>query len=79
MIADRFYGPGEQINYLPQKATLNKGAWKKMENDWAKAIEHGKTVEVDIRPVFKGDSKRPTGFKVKETINGKSKIREFKN
>ncbi len=50
-----------------------------MKNDWAKAIEQGKTVEVDIRPIFKGDSKRPIGFKVKEIINGKSKIREFKN
>ncbi len=79
LIADRFYGPGEQINYLPQKGSLNQGAWKKMENDWAKELAAGKKVEVDIRPIFEGNSKRPIGFKVKETINGKSKIREFKN
>ena len=50
-----------------------------MENDWAKAIKESKTVEVDIRPVFKGSSKRPTKFIVKETINGKVKIHRFNN
>ena len=31
-IAARFFGAGEQINYWPQSANLNNGAWKQMEN-----------------------------------------------
>jgi len=79
LIADRFYGPGEQINYLPQKSSLNKGAWKKMENDWAKAIEQGKKVEVDIRPVFEGSSKRPVEFEVFYKVNGEEFVKYFSN
>ena len=30
---------GEQINYVPMKDTLNQGARKKMESDWAKALK----------------------------------------
>ncbi len=58
---------------------MNKGAWKKMENDWAKAIEQGKTIEVDIRPVFEGTSKRPVAFEVDYWINGKKTNVSFEN
>ncbi|MEL6536177.1 MAG: DNA/RNA non-specific endonuclease, partial [Bacteroidota bacterium] len=64
LIANILFGPGEQINYLPQTATLNKGAWRNMEREWAKALEEGKNVRVEISPIFEGSSKRPEGFEV---------------
>ncbi len=41
MIARIFKGPYENINLLPQDANLNRGAWRAMEQDWAKSIAQG--------------------------------------
>ena len=49
-------GAGEQINYQPQNANLNKGDWKAMENSWTRAKNEGKSVEVKIKPVYSGKS-----------------------
>ncbi len=70
IIAHRFNGAGEQINYLPMKSDLNRGAWKAMENRWEKYLSDGKEVEVEIIPKYDGVSKRPSKFIVTETING---------
>ncbi|WP_244319805.1 MULTISPECIES: DNA/RNA non-specific endonuclease [Pantoea] len=43
---------------------LNKGAWKQMENTWARALSEGKEVKVNIQPSYVGDSVRPDKFKV---------------
>ena len=60
---------------------LNKGAWKSMENKWAKALKEKprKSVEVDIQAVYKGESKRPSKFVVRYKIGGKPFKRIFKN
>jgi filamentous hemagglutinin len=64
LIASIFNGPGEAINLVPMNGNLNKGAWKVMENDWAAALEQGKSVKVAITPVYIGSSKRPVSFVV---------------
>ena len=53
-------------------SNLNRGAWKSMENEWARALssEPTKTVTMDIDPVYKGENKRPDRFVVKYTIDG---------
>ena len=79
LIAAIFNGPGEQINYHAMDGTLNKSGWKKMENDWAQALKDGKTVDVDIKAVFDGASKRPEAFRVDYKIDGKSFTRTFFN
>jgi len=79
LIGDRFDGPGEQINYVPQKGSLNQGAYKKLENKWAKALEENKTVEVKIENIYSGDSKRPIGQTVESTIDGKTTRTDFFN
>ncbi|HDX5555830.1 TPA: DNA/RNA non-specific endonuclease, partial [Escherichia coli] len=48
LIASIFNGPGEKLNLLPMDGNLNKGAWKSMENTWAKALSEGKDVKVNI-------------------------------
>ncbi len=79
LIANILNGPGEQLNYLPQTRALNNGAWKEMEMLWKNSLRSGKKVEVDIRPVFEGASKRPTKFKVQYKIDGQPFQRSFDN
>ena len=79
LIANILNGPGEQINYLPQKANLNRGPWKSMEDRWSKALQDGQKVEVEIVPIFKGNSKRPSSFVVRENVGGKQNVLNFPN
>ncbi len=79
LVASIFDGPGEQINYAPMNSNLNRGAWKRMENDWANALKEGKQVNVDIQPIYDGASKRPTAFEVLYDIDGEEEFVEFAN
>lgn len=80
LIASRFAGSGEGINLVAQDANLNNRAWKQMENEWAKLLEGGNEVKVDIRPIYDNVSKRPTSFEVDYSINGViEKTRTFMN
>lgn len=73
LIASILGGSGEKINLLPMNSNLNRGAWKQMENKWAKALEEGKTVKVKIEPIYTTDSLRPDKFKIKYSIdNGRN-------
>ncbi|RRD57808.1 hypothetical protein EII20_04825, partial [Comamonadaceae bacterium OH2545_COT-014] len=47
----------------PQNTQFNNGAFRTMENDWARWIKKGGTVEVDIKMI--GDSARPDKVEVK--------------
>ncbi|MFT3738780.1 MAG: DNA/RNA non-specific endonuclease [Breznakibacter sp.] len=71
LIGAQFYGPGEQINYLPMNNSINRagGDWYYLETQWSKALKEGKLVEVEIRPIFEGSSKRPVAFEVDYKIN----------
>ncbi len=60
--------------------SLNQGAWRSMENIWKTALESGKKVEVDIKVIYQGSSKRPAGFEVDYWIEGiKKPVEIFKN
>lgn len=60
---------------------LNNGAWKQMEQSWAKALKSvpPKAVEVEINNIYKGVSSRPIGFEVKYKIDGREYSIVFKN
>ena len=75
LIASLFKGAGEQINYAAMDGNFNKGHWKKMENRWAKALKSKppKEVEVNISPIYEGNSKRPSKFEVEYFIDGNRK------
>jgi len=81
LIGSRFGGSSEGVNLVPQNGNLNKGAWKVMENSWAKAIENGQKVEnVDIRLRYNGESTRPEFFEVRYQIDGVPQpVRTFRN
>ena len=52
-------------------ANLNRGEWKQMENEWAKALRKGKTVKVKIEPLYEGTDIRPHKFEVSYSFDNK--------
>ncbi|WP_353049081.1 DNA/RNA non-specific endonuclease [Pseudomonas fluorescens] len=76
LIASIFNGPGERLNLLPMNGNLNKGAWEIMENQWASALKEGKSVGVQIEPVYIGGSARPDKFTVTYQVGSGRPIRE---
>ncbi|MEU8181693.1 DNA/RNA non-specific endonuclease [Micromonospora sp. NPDC049044] len=53
-------------------ANLNGGAWKRMENAWARALDRGSSVEVHGTVHYDSDSasRRPVRFEIAESVNG---------
>jgi hypothetical protein len=79
MLAARFAGPENLVNLLAQDANLNVTMWRRMENLWATALSEGKTVQVEITPIYDGTSWRPTEFYVEYAIDGKVGAVSMKN
>ncbi|MEM2140769.1 DNA/RNA non-specific endonuclease [Nitrososphaera sp.] len=52
IIGRRFGGPEIEDNLFLQDPTMNVGEWKALENEWARLLEDGTGVEVNIRVVF---------------------------
>ena len=69
-IAPRFNGPSEAFNHFAQNRTINRGRYREIENRWAAALKEGKSVYVEIKPVYSGQSKRPSRLTVTELIDG---------
>jgi len=79
LIGAQFSGPSELLNLVPQNGVLNLGEWKKMEMGWKKALEAGKTVKVNIQPLYKGTSLRPNKFVAEYWVDGAKEMRVFTN
>lgn len=80
LIASIFNGPGEKLNLVPMDGNLNKGAWKQMENTWANALKDGRTVDVNIQPMYSGNNTRPDRVIVQYSIDGGRPVNvDFKN
>jgi DNA/RNA non-specific endonuclease len=69
LIAARFNGPGDNWNMVPQDQNLNVSEWKIMENEWARALEEGKSVHVDIALNYDGNDLRPWAFNIEYEIS----------
>lgn len=72
LIAARFGGPGEQINLVPMKKSINQagGDWYNMEATWAQKIQNGTSItDVKIEIQY-GSNGRPTSFSVTWKENG---------
>ncbi len=79
-IVARILGGAEGIeNLVPMRSTINRGDYKKMENEIAKAKQEGKEVTVKIELEYDGDSERPSKIKATYTIDGKTTVVEFDN
>ena len=69
-IAVRFAGPTDAFNHFAQDASFNRGRYRALEDQWARAKRAGKNVTVTIVPSYTDVSKRPTVIDISFTING---------
>ena len=70
LAGDRFGGSPELDNLVSQLSDVNLSSYKKIENQWAKAIEEGKKVSVDVKINYTGNKLRPDSFEVTYNIDG---------
>lgn len=71
LIASIFKGSGDIDNLVPMNAMLNRSEYKTLENTWKKALEEGKEVTIKVKPIYEGQSVRPSEFKINYSIDGK--------
>jgi len=74
LIGDRFGGSPDYDNLVSQTSKVNLSEFKKLENQWAKALDGvpPKDVKVNIKVNYPDAvSKRPSSFDVRYTIDGK--------
>jgi hypothetical protein len=70
IFGDRFGGSPELDNLVSQASDVNLSKFKILENQWAKAIENGQKVELEIKISYESDALRPASFEVKYKIDG---------
>ena len=60
LIATRFGGSGELDNLVAENAFVNRSQYKQLENAWARDLEAGNRVLVNIEPFYGTPGQRPT-------------------
>jgi HK97 family phage portal protein len=78
-IARQFGGPEVSYNHFAQNAQFNVSGYRKIENEWKKALKAGKRVTVDIRTVYKGSSRRPNWIIVFSNAGGLRQTQRLPN
>lgn len=78
-IAARFNGPNDSFNHFAQDRNFNRGAYRKLEDDWAADLRAGRKVVVDIDALYDGPSRRPYQLNVPWTVNGHKTTKRFPN
>lgn len=78
-IARIFDGPTDDFNHFAQDMNLNRSAYKKLENSWAKSLKAGDKVRVSIVPKYSGGSQRPHTLDIIYTVNGQPYSKSFPN
>ncbi|WP_257006693.1 DNA/RNA non-specific endonuclease, partial [Shouchella clausii] len=79
LAADRFGGSPDLDNIVSQSSSVNLSKYKKLENQWAKAIEEGKDVSVNVKVNYEGNSLRPSSFDIEYEIDGRMRFTSIGN
>ena len=79
LIGDRFGGSPALDNLVSQSALVNLSTYKKIENQWGKALKLGKKVSVEITVNYDSGGARPSSFTVEYTIDGEYTKRVIDN
>ena len=66
-------------NLVSQYWLVNVSSYKKLENEWYRAIQAGKSVEVDVEVVYDGDDLRPRVFIIEYYIDGEKQTKRITN
>lgn len=78
-VARRFNGPTDAFNHFAQNSNFNRGRYRALEDELARAERAGKKVELLILPVFEGSSRRPIEINVWFWFDGKRRSAKFPN
>jgi hypothetical protein len=78
-IAHRFNGPSDAFNHFAQAANFNRGKYRLLEEEWARARRLGQRVVVTIVPAYDGLSQRPSTINVWYIRDGKRMSLRFPN
>ena len=79
IIAKILGGAEGDENLVPMRRTINRGDYKKMENEIANALQEGKDAAVHIDLKYEGDSQRPSKIRAEYKIDGEKTIAKFDN
>ncbi|ADC49348.1 hypothetical protein BpOF4_06440 [Alkalihalophilus pseudofirmus OF4] len=79
LAGDRFGGSPDLDNLVSQSSSVNLSKYKKLENQWAKAIEEGKDVSVNVKVNYNGNSTRPSSFDIEYEIDGRMRFTSMEN
>ncbi|MCI5811171.1 MAG: DNA/RNA non-specific endonuclease [Clostridiales bacterium] len=79
LFGDAFGGSKEIDNVVSQFRHLNRSGYAKMEKQWMRALEKGKTIAVRFQLEYEGDSLRPSKFNVCYAIDGLIEKIQFEN
>nr|WP_231595846.1 DNA/RNA non-specific endonuclease [Bacillus sp. LK2] len=81
LIGDRFGGSPKIDNLVSQLSDVNLKQYKKIEEEWAKALKADppKEVTVDVEIVYSGNDMRPKEFIVNYSIDGKWEFEVIEN
>ncbi|NEW02073.1 DNA/RNA non-specific endonuclease [Bacillus megaterium] len=79
LAGDRFGGSPDLDNLVSQASDVNLSKYKKLENKWAKAIEKGKHVSVNVKINYEGNNVRPSSFDIEYEIQGRMSFTSIEN
>ncbi|MCR5255916.1 MAG: DNA/RNA non-specific endonuclease, partial [Acetatifactor sp.] len=79
LFGDRFGGSPELDNLVSQSKEVNLSEFKVIENQWAKALDEGKSVAVDIKVNYDAGSVRPASFDITYIIDGEESFKKIYN
>lgn len=78
-IAPRFNGPAEAFNHFAQDSNFNRGRYRAIEDEWAKAKRAGMKVTVKIVPRYESSSRRPSVIDIYWNAGGFEKSAKIPN
>ena len=66
-------------NLVSQYWLVNLSSYRKLENDWKRAIQDGKNVDVNVCVEYNGSDLRPSAFSIEYTIDGETVTKYITN
>jgi len=79
-IVARILGGSEGMeNLVPMRRTINRGDYKRMENEIAKSLQEGKTVSVHTDLVYDENPGRPSKIRSEYMMDGRKTVCVFDN
>lgn len=72
-------GPGEDINLLAMSRDANRSQYAKLESEWRSLLKGDPPpkIEATVKPMYEGDSLRPSRFVVEWSKDGDSRGRRI--